>query len=252
MARITNHGSHGEQSRIARDDVYKFFENRATRIGKLGPVRAVIYQDNHPDLAERRDYAEKARLLPILALDGTQRLLDIGCGTGRWTGDILPLCSHYHGIDFSPGLVEHARRRFEGMDCARFSIASADQFSLTSLGETKAFDRLLCCGVLIYLNDEDVERAFRCMAASSAPHSRILLREPMALDTRLTLQHHPSEELQHEYNAIYRTRDELEHLMASTLLRAGFTIREEGDLFLDSSMNNRTETRQRWMMLDRS
>lgn len=251
MARITTDDSHGEQPQIARDDVYKFFENRAARVEALGPVRAVIYQDNHPDLAERRDHAEKARLLPILALDGTQRLLDIGCGTGRWAADILPLCGHYHGIDFSPGLVEHARQRFANVGNARFSIASADQFSLAALEEARPFDRILCCGVLIYLNDNEIESAFRCMAASCAPRSRILLREPMALEARLTLQHHPSEELQHEYNAIYRTRDEFERLLARTLLTVGFTIREEGDLF-DSSMNNRTETRQRWMMLDRS
>lgn len=251
MARITTDGSDGNPPQIDRDEVLDFFENRASRIGTLGPVRAVIYQDDHPDLAERRDRTEKERLLPMLALDGSQRLLDIGCGTGRWTGDVLPLCSHYHGIDFSPGLITHARQRFEDRPDALFSIASADRFSLASLCEAQPFDRMLCCGVLIYLNDEEVERAFRCMAASSAPAARLVLREPMALQARLTLQQHPSEELKHTYNAIYRTREELGRFLERTLMSSGFKIEAEGDLFLDASMNNRSETKQRWMILER-
>ncbi|MGN2253511.1 class I SAM-dependent methyltransferase [Frateuria sp. GZRe12] len=251
MARITTPPNEGEQPHIAREDVYGFFENRAARIDSLGPVRAVIYQDNHPDLAERRDRAEKERLLPMLMLEGAQRLLDIGCGTGRWAGDLIPSCRHYHGIDFSPGLVAHASQQFSEHGNARFSVASADDFSLARLGEVEPFDRILCCGVLIYLNDDEVMNAFRCMAASSAPETRILLREPMGTQGRLTLQKHHSDELQHDYNAIYRTRDELVRLLQASIPGAGFAIRAEGDLFLDVSLNNRADTRQRWMILER-
>jgi SAM-dependent methyltransferase len=252
MARITTTPDASEQPQIAREEVYDFFEDRAARIDALGPIRAVIYQDSHPDLAERRDRAEKERLLPKLLLDGSQRLLDIGCGTGRWASDLTPLCRHYHGIDFSPGLVAHASKQFADVAHARFSIASADRFSLAGMGETLPFDRMLCCGILIYLNDNEVANAFRCMAASAAPKTRILLREPMAIGARLTLQGHHSHELQHNYNAIYRTRDELGSLFADSLAPLGFVIREEGDLFGDLSLNNRTDTKQRWMVLERA
>ncbi len=42
---------------ISKEDVVAFFEKRAEKIAALGPVRAVIYQDKNPDLAERRDAA---------------------------------------------------------------------------------------------------------------------------------------------------------------------------------------------------
>jgi SAM-dependent methyltransferase len=83
----------------------EFFEERARRVEHLGPLRAVIYQDKHPDLAERRDEAEKEKLLPILKLAPSLRLLDVGCGTGRWADTVVPLVAAYHGIDISPGLV---------------------------------------------------------------------------------------------------------------------------------------------------
>src|SRR5690606_19433965 len=134
-----------------RAEVDAFFRQRAERIPDLGPVRAVIYQDKHLDLAERRDVAEKARIYPRLRLDGTQRLLDVGCGTGRWASTLSGSCAHYHGIDACEGLVAHARLQFAGSANCRFTVASADSFSLASIGEAEPFDRVLCAGVLIYL-----------------------------------------------------------------------------------------------------
>jgi SAM-dependent methyltransferase len=251
MSRISTRPDDPDKPRIDRDEVASFFERRSEKIGTLGPVRAVIYQDKHPDLAERRDAAEKERIGPLLALDGTQRLLDVGCGTGRWADVVAPRVAHYHGIDISEGLVAFARDAFRACGHCRFSVAPVDAFSLASLREDASFDRILCAGVLIYLNDDDVTNALRCLEAASASTSRIVLREPIGVSERLTIKDHFSTDLDQTYNAIYRTQAELEAMMKPVLFDRGFRLADSGDVFASDGLNNRAETRQRWMLLER-
>lgn len=250
MARINTPSDDAHKPEIARRDVVAFFEKRSRRIAELGPLRAVIYQDKHPDLAERRDRAEKERIAPLLELDGTQRLLDVGCGSGRWAEALAPRVGHYHGVDISQGLVDYARDRFAGDPRMRFSVGSVDEFSLASLGEERPFDRVLCSGVLIYLNDQEVQRALACIAHACAPDAVLVFREPLAVETRLTILQHYSDELEQEYNAIYRTQAELEAAMASAM-GPGFRLADSGEVYPDASLNNRAETRQRWLKLVR-
>lgn len=250
MTRIFSSPEERLNPRIEKESVARFFLERARKVETVGPVRAVIYQDKHPDLAEKRDISEKERLLPLLKLDGLQRVLDIGCGTGRWTRNLIEHCNAYHGIDFSPELIEHARSSYPASDKLRFSVAPAENYSLESLAERQPFDRILCCGVMIYLNDEDVESALHCMASVAAPCAYIVLREPMGIGRRLTIKEHFSEELEQNYNAIYRTQEELENHLSNTLYAAGFTLATQCDVY-DAHLNNRVETVQRALVLER-
>jgi cyclopropane fatty-acyl-phospholipid synthase-like methyltransferase len=251
VTRIFSSSEGNPNPRIEKDSVARFFRERAQKVEAVGAMRAVIYQDKHPDLAEKRDAAEKARLLPLLQLDGNQRTLDVGCGTGRWTPDLAANSAHYHGIDFSVELVEHALAAHPETEKLHFSVAPAENYSLTSLHESQPFDRILCCGVMIYLNDEDVENAFRCMASSTANKARIVLREPVGISERLTIKEHFSDELEQNYNAIYRTQRELKSLMRSSLFTSGFRLIAKGDVY-EAQLNNRAETIQRWFVLERA
>ncbi|WP_374341238.1 class I SAM-dependent methyltransferase [Azonexus sp.] len=250
MTKIFSLENDNTKPSINKKNVEHFFLERAKKIENIGPVRAVIYQDKNGDLAEKRDAAEKARLLPIIKLDGTQRILDIGCGTGRWTKDLLSRCAYYHGIDFSKQLIQHAKTENPESSNLRFSVTPAENYSLKKLGESQPFDRILCFGVLIYMNDNEVAEAFQCMARAAAPKARIILREPIGIEKRLTIRDHYSDELEQNYNAIYRTQTELESVIENTISTAGFKITEHGDMY-PASLNNRSETIQRWFALER-
>lgn len=250
MTRIFSSVDEESKPRIDKDSVAKFFQERAQKVDSVGPTRAVIYQDKHPDLAEKRDKAEKALLLPLLRLHDGQRVLDVGCGTGRWTAELVRNSVYYHGIDFSAELVRHAGESHTSNPNIRFSVASAESYSLLGLGESQPFDRILCCGVMIYLNDEDVAKAYRCMASAAARKCRIVMREPVGISQRLTIREHFSDELDQSYNAIYRTQGELEECMGDTLFASGFRIVGQGDVY-KAELNNRSETVQRWLALER-
>lgn len=252
MSRVTGSGPDDVAPRIDAEEVARFFRGRAERIGELGPTRAVIYQDKHSDLAERRDIAERTALLPLLDLHGTERLLDVGCGTGRWTRTVASLVASYHGVDLTEELIDYARTSHHDLGNVRFSVASVTDLDLVSLGESRPFDRVLCAGVLIYLNDDDLERALRAIRDCIAPETgRLLLREPVAQTDRLTLVEHFSTELDTTYNAIYRTRDELIDAVGQAFEEVGFTISETGNVFENDELNNRTETRQEWFVVQR-
>lgn len=235
-------------ARIDEAKVSSFFERRAARIPELGPTRAVIYQDHHPDLAERRDQYERSVLTPKLSLDGTQRLLDVGCGTGRWTTTLDELVEHYHGIDFAEGLVEHARGTHGNPPHTMFSVADASDFTLEQLGEDQPFDRALVSGVFIYLNDEALDSALECLDSATTPDAVILLREPVAQEERLTLVDHHSADLDADYHAIYRTRAELLDAATTAFAATGRVLVDHGYVYDDPDLNNRRETQQEWFV----
>ncbi len=251
MSRISSSPNDKEKPSIVHSEVASFFDQRAKKLEELGPLVTVIYQDKHPDLARHRDQAEKERLLPILQLDGTQRILDVGCGTGRWAETLSKAGKWYHGTDFNKGLIQYARKHFASLFNVKFTQTSIGDLSLAEIGEEEPFDLILCAGVLIYLNDEEVVKALENFSKVAAPSSRIVIREPMGIEKRLTLKDHYSEDMEQVYNAVYRTMEELQEMMKETLFAEGFHLVESGNMYEEKELNNRSETRQKWMLLER-
>jgi SAM-dependent methyltransferase len=240
-----------EKPTIDKAAVFDFFERRAEKIDVLGPKRVVIYQDQNPDLAERRDAAEKKLLFPLLRLDATSQVLDAGCGTGRWAELIIPACKRYFGVDVSPSLIQIAINAHGDRPNAHFSVCSLDEISLERIDATEHFSHIVSFGVCIYLNDDAVLESLRRLLSVAAPHARILLREPVALQNRLTLCEHFSEDMDQYYNAIYRTEPEFLRMQDSILGAARFSLKSYGDVYGESELNNRAETKQRWYLWER-
>lgn len=232
-------------------EVESFFSKRAEKAKTIGSLRAVIYQDKHPDLAERRDVSEKALLLPKLALHDNNRVLDIGCGTGRWTSVLAPLVDFYHGTDFIPGLIDIARAENSTAKNVRYSVLPSTSVRLELLGESQSFDRIIVLGLLIYLNEEDVLETLRCIADVAAQKCRLMVREPVAIGERLTIKKHFSSDLDQFYNAIYRTESELLVMISEILELVGFTLLDSGYVFDQPEMNNRADTIQKWYLFER-
>lgn len=243
----------GEQGAPQIDPVAveRFFSKRAEKAKTIGSLRAVIYQDNHLDLAERRDAAEKELLLPKLELKANSRVLDIGCGTGRWTGALASHCEIYHGTDFAAGLIDIARVEHSAAQNVRYSVLPSVSVSLGALGESQGFDKIVMLGLLIYLNEEDVFETLRRVVEVAASQCRLLIREPVGIGERLTVKEHFSDELEEVYNAIYRTEHELFLMISDTLVRAGFKLNDSGYVYEQREMNNRADTVQKWYLLER-
>lgn len=232
----------------AKAQMAEFFAGRSRRRDPRNPYVSVIYQDSQPELAEQRDREEKALILPRLELSADSRLLDVGCGVGRWADAVQGCVARYIGVDFSAEMIELAQSRHDPA-WAEFRVMAAQDISAVTLGDAAGFDRVIIAGVFIYMDDDEIVRALSGLKEVLSPGRRLIyLREPLALEERLTLKGVWSEELQQHYYAVYRTRAELEGLVAEGLgRRAPLDMRP---LYGDSGLNNRTETRQFYSLIE--
>lgn len=246
--------SKGERIDIDYSSTQAFFDKRG-KAEYANVLSATMYQDDNPDLVAQRDATEKSVLAPQLQLDAHSRVLDIGCGIGRWgwfVHDQAPQ-AQYLGIDFSASLVDkaeaEARRRAKPQ--LRFQVMSATAIEPEALVLAPPYDLVIISGLLIYLNDQDCLKLLTQAAQLCAPGGRIYLREPVGVADRFTLDRFYSTELQHEYSAIYRTIDELQQLLQRALSATPFSVRAADFLFA-AALEKRAETRQYYTILEKA
>jgi len=121
---------------------------------------------------------EKHGLLEAVDKAGEQRVLDIGCGTGRAFPPLAARGWHVDGCDISPRML--------GMAAAKFPEMNADSFRVADVRELPSYDRgepsvlgpfqliLALNDVVNYLTqDGDLERAFEGMKRNLAPQGLI-------------------------------------------------------------------------------
>ena len=240
---------YGKKIDLDATHVREFFERRGGMVSSAHPLTSVMYQDQNPELAERRDIFEKTRVIPLLDLSPGAVVLDIGCGIGRWADALVGKIYRYHGIDFSESLVGVAWRRNNTRGVS-FQVLAAQDLNPSILNMIERPSHVLIAGVLIYLNDADLERTLVSVAGCCAEATLVYIREPVARVERLTLADFVSKELQSTYNAIYRTEAELLDAFRTCLSPFGFRVTLNEQLYPED-MNNRSETAQRIFMLQR-
>ena len=93
---------------LSYGDVKKFFDERGENDALKNKYNYVLFQDQEPELAIRRDAQEKEKIGALLSLSRPLRVLDIGCGIGRWGEYLLEQGAYYVGIDGSEKMIERA------------------------------------------------------------------------------------------------------------------------------------------------
>lgn len=242
----------GEIEKINYEETEKFFEKRANKFREDNPYSVTMYQDDNKELVDKRNYEEVQRLMPLLNVNQFSKVLDIGCGIGRWADALPDDISKYCGIDFSSELINIANSRNKRSNFT-FLKGSTNEIEKVLFQENNAigYNIVLLMGILIYLNDSDVFSLLEQVERISEQHAIVCIREPIGIEERLTLKDFFSEELKDNYNAIYRTREELGQYLDATLLKKGFQIKSHGFLFSEDSLNNRKETTQYYYVLER-
>lgn len=242
----------GKIEKINYKHTEKFFEKRANKFKEDNPYSVTMYQDDNKELVDKRNYEEVQKLLPLLNVNQYSKVLDIGCGIGRWADALPDDIAKYCGIDFSSELINIANSRNHRKN---FSFWKSEIHTLKKVLSEKdtgrGYNIILMIGLLLYLNDEDILFLLNDVEEISDQHSIICIREPIGIEKRLTLKDFFSEELKDNYNAIYRTREELDAFFNTTLFKKGFQIKNHGFLFDEDNLNNRKETTQYYYILER-
>ncbi len=250
---MAEHRIYNDKFDINTQNTMDFYNARAKRANEMEcPYTAVLLGDATPEYAEEWYIHDKNNLLPLLKVDGESIVLDIGCGMGRWAEYIIPDSKYYYGVDFSSEMIKLAKERcvFQGKDY-EFAAASFQETVLNAAPEhIHKFNRFVISGVCIYINDEDLYASFKKVGDLLDEHCTILIKEPIAIERRLTLNEFESEALKSTYDAIYRTREEYYEILRP-LMDNGFSIKHEAKLDTMEHEKKFSETGRWFIVLER-
>ncbi len=233
-------------------ETHEFFKKRAEKFQEDNPYSVTMYQDNNADLVKNRNFKEVQKLYPLLKLNNKSKVLDVACGIGRWADAIKDEIQEYCGIDFSDELIGIAKERNKKEN---FHFYTGNVFRIEQVlkkhNDEKKYNVILVIGILMYLNDTDLMSMLRQIEKVSEENAVICIRELIGIHDRLTLKNFYSKELEDNYNAIYRTREELSEAFQLTVLKKGYRVQKEGVVFEEKELNNRKETSQYYFILER-
>ncbi|MBE6499192.1 MAG: class I SAM-dependent methyltransferase [Methanobrevibacter thaueri] len=227
MARL-----YGEKESINSDKVKNFFNKRANKDVDSN-LSIVLFQDK--ENSEKRNIEETNLFLENIDLKN-KKVLEIGCGLGRWAEFFHDKCESYLGLDYSENLIEIAKET-NNYDNCNFQVMSAYDIKIDELLIKPPFDVLLISQMLMYINDDDILTIINEINEVLNEDRQIFITEPIScMDSRLTLKDFYSDKLEEDYNAIYRTEGEYIEFFKKLNCKKITTH----DIFMDS--NKQTET----------
>ncbi|MDB6087935.1 MAG: SAM-dependent methyltransferase [Gammaproteobacteria bacterium] len=163
-----------------------YWEDRAQRFAAEGDGLAAVCAYGMPEFYNRAIHlGQRLALEPWLKVGRGTRVLDVGCGVGRWSRLLAARGALVTGVDLSPTMVAQAERR-----AAIAGLAGQCRFEVQDLSELNVggqFDRVLGVTVLQHILDAAaLRRALVAMTAHLAPGGRMILLEaaPVAAVSR--------------------------------------------------------------------
>ena len=156
---------------------HRYWEDRARRFAAEGSGLAAVCSYGMPEFYNRMiHYSQYLALRPWLGIEPGTRVLDVGCGVGRWSTMLGRRGGTVTGIDLSPTMIDEARRRAELRnvgDRCRFQVQD-----LAQLDAGATFDLILGVTVLQHILDPEALRsAVHRMVEHLAPCGRMVLLE---------------------------------------------------------------------------
>lgn len=244
---------YGRNVEIRTENTKSFYDSRAKAMRNMAnPYVSVLLGDQNPEYALMWDKFEKENILPRMEINRTCRVLDIGCGMGRWAEALIPISGYYCGTDVSTEMVKRAKernrypeRRYDFLEYGFGEFCALPKESLPC-----RFNRLWICGVMMYINDETVINGMSRLLDKMDVRARAYLTETIAVKERLTLDGFYSEALKADYDVIYRTEGEYNQIYGSWL-EAGFRVAEQGMLPHLNKEKEYSETERWYTILER-
>jgi protein-L-isoaspartate(D-aspartate) O-methyltransferase len=92
-----------------------------------------------------------ARMVESLHLENTDRVLEIGTGTGYLTALLCQLCAHVTSVEIDPELQARARRNLGMAGISNVTLENADGHN--GFGEPASFDAILVSGSMARVSD---------------------------------------------------------------------------------------------------
>lgn len=133
------------------------------RLSATAPEGGVaLYALGNPDLLRRATEEVVDRLADWDLLGPERRVLEIGCGVGRFVAATAPRVGHVTGLDLSPGMIVQAKARCAGLGNVMLRVSSGRDLDGVPDG---SLDLVLASDVFPYLVQTGLAEAHVAEAA---------------------------------------------------------------------------------------
>jgi 2-polyprenyl-3-methyl-5-hydroxy-6-metoxy-1,4-benzoquinol methylase len=154
-----------------------YWEDRARSFATQGEGLAAVCSYGMPEFYNRAIHlTQRLALAPWLRDCSGKRVLDVGCGVGRWSRRLAARGATVTGIDLSPTMISEANRRADAAGVSercRFLIQD-----ISDLGIAERFDRILAVTVLQHiLEPVRLRNAVHNLAGRLVADGRLILIE---------------------------------------------------------------------------
>lgn len=119
-----------------------------------------LYNEKHSFV-----YGYGENLIKVLDPKPTERILDLGCGSGQLTSKINELAKETIGIDKSQEMIYDAKSKFENI---RFQVGDAENFDFK-----EKFDSIFSNATLHWVKNQ--KKAIKCMFENLNPNGKIVV-----------------------------------------------------------------------------
>ncbi|HET9108355.1 MAG TPA: class I SAM-dependent methyltransferase [Steroidobacteraceae bacterium] len=155
----------------------EYWEARARRFAVEGDGLAAVCSYGMPGFYNRLiHFSQRRALEPWLKIEAGAKVLDVGCGIGRWSRLLASRGARVTGVDLSPTMIAEAERRAAAGGLASRCRFIVQDSAALEIGES--FDLILCVTMLQHMLDIATMRcALRRMAQHLAPRGRLVILE---------------------------------------------------------------------------
>jgi 2-polyprenyl-3-methyl-5-hydroxy-6-metoxy-1,4-benzoquinol methylase len=190
----------------------RYWEDRAQRFAAQGSGLAAVCSYGMPEFYNRMiHHCQHLALRPWLDIEPGTRVLDVGCGVGRWSSLLAARGGLVTGMDLSPTMIGEAQRRAKAMGVThrcRFLVQD-----LARLDAGEKFDLIVGVTVLQHiLEPQALRAAVERMVDHLAPGGRMVLLEAA-----------PARVAKHCDTTVFRARERNVYL--SLFADAGLAVR---------------------------
>ena len=155
------------------DEDHKYKINPDIVIDDFDKIQTLHFKEKHAK-------SEEKAILPYIPITPNSKVLDLGCGDGRWGQILAGSCKKYVGVDVSQKMLENAKKIVTNKNTTFICQPSQEYIS------DEKFDFILMIGLLTYLNDEDIEKLSINCRKMLAKNGRLIVRNVTLKDPNVS------------------------------------------------------------------
>ncbi len=225
---------------IDKEKILDFWVARALKDSNEDVKNSANLEDD-PALSKLKVQLENKKVEQYLMKTNLKgHALDLGSGFGYWSREISRYYDSVIGVDFCKEMTDRATEELKKnfSKNVKFVCSEAQNF----IEPKKKFNFIFISGLLIYLNDKDLNKLITNINSYTKEGAHIILRDGTGVDKKFEIKDKFSENLQAHYSALYRSRDSYIELFK----QGGFQLCEDEDMFDKGHILNKfKETRLR-------